>query len=88
VIHHTGMVEPSAMLVTDEGELVDPDEAAPDAAAEEQDAATTDPEEHVNGVSFEFEDEDGDEEDHEGNTGPDGEDEDGNENDTDEQDRK
>lgn len=89
VIHHTEMVEPSAMLVTDEGELVDPDEV--DGAAEEQDQqteSTNDPDEHVNGVSFEFEDEEGDEEDSEDSVGPDEEDEEENGNDPDGEDRK
>ena len=70
VIHHTEMVEPSAMVVTDEGELVDPDEETADDPAPGE--ITPEPEEHVNGVSFEFEDGSADEEEEEA----DGEDED------------
>lgn len=86
VIHHTEMVEASAMRVTDEGELVDPDESA--GAAEEEEplpGSATGPEEHVNGVSFEFEDEE-DAETNEDSTGPDNEEED--ENDRDEESRQ
>ena len=55
VIHHQEAVEPSALIVTDEGELVD----AEDGAEELPDNTTesNEPEEQINGVSFDFEDE-------------------------------
>lgn len=82
VIHHTEMVEPSAMLVTGEGELVDPDDEDDEAEPEVGTEATGDPEEYVNGVSFELEDDEDDADD----SGP--EEEDADENDGGEENRK
>src|SRR5687767_2369661 len=60
VIHHTELEEPSALSVTDEGELIGAD--VTEAGELQDDPGTvkekTEPgEDHINGVSFEFEDE-------------------------------
>lgn len=54
VIHHQEAVEPSALLVTDEGELVDAEDGAEEVPNDTRD--NNEPEEHINGVSFDFED--------------------------------